>query len=278
MSFSRRLPVSRRSPRLADFTNRLRWLPEDTIAALSFFSRVPVETPPSVFDLRQISGAWPIAGLLIAVTPAMIVVVNCWLGIPALVTAFLAIAAGIALTWALHEDGLADTFDGLGGRGAKAARLAVMRDSRLGTYGGLALVLSLLIKGAALAALIHRPSHAVLALLGAAMISRALALWHWSATPPARRDGFAFKAGQPDSTALQIGLLSGLIAAIVLLIAFGFAGLFALLLAGLAIGLFSPLTNRRLGGHTGDTIGAAQQITETLLFVGLSAGSTTIIV
>ena len=192
--------------------------------------------------------------------------------------AFLAIAAGIAATGALHEDGLSDTFDGLGGREGKKGRLAVMRDSRLGVYGALALVLALLVKGSALAALAHNTSHAVLALLGAAMISRALALWHWSATEPARRDGLAFKAGQPDSTALQIGLLSGLIAAIVLLIAFGWPALLALLLAVLAIGLFSPLTNRQFGGHTGDTIGAAQQIAETLLFVGLSSGATTILV
>jgi adenosylcobinamide-GDP ribazoletransferase len=205
-------------------------------------------------------------------------VLNAWLGIPALVNAFLAIAAGIAATGALHEDGLSDTFDGLGGRGGKRGRLAVMRDSRLGTYGALALVLTLLVKGSALAALAYHPSRAVLALLGAAMISRALVLWHWSATKPARRDGLAFTAGRPDRTALQIGLPSGLIAAIVLLIAFGWAALLALILAALAIGLFSPLTNRRFGGHTGDTIGAAQQIAETLLFVGLSSGATTILV
>lgn len=258
---------------MADFVDRLLRLPEDTVAALSFFSRVPVETPPGVFDLRRVAGAWPAAGLLIAVVPATMVVIGAWLGIPALVTAFLAVAAGIAATGALHEDGLADTFDGLGGRGEKAGRLAVMRDSRLGAYGALALMLALLIKGSALAALAEHPPRAVLALLGAAMVSRALALWHWSTTSPARGDGLAFDAGQPDSAALQIGLLSGLLAAIVLLTGFGFAALFGVLLAVVAIGLFSPLTNRRLGGHTGDTIGAAQAIAETLLFVGLSSAS-----
>jgi adenosylcobinamide-GDP ribazoletransferase len=263
---------------MPDFIDRLRKLPDDIVASLSFFSRVPVEVPQNTFDLRQVSGGWPLAGLLIAVAPALIVAINAWLGLPALVTAFLAIAAGIAATGALHEDGLADTFDGLGGRGGRTERLAVMHDSRLGTYGGLALALSLLVKGAALAALIHHPSRAVLALLGAAMISRTLALWHWSATKPARRDGLAFRAGQPDSAALQIGLLSGLIAAIILLIVFGWAALLGLILAMLAIGLFSPLTNRRFGGHTGDTIGAAQQIAEILLFVGLSSGVATILV
>jgi adenosylcobinamide-GDP ribazoletransferase len=263
---------------MPDFIERLRQLPDHAIAALSFFSRVPVEVPENTFDLKQISGGWPLAGLLIAVGPAATLVLRIWLGIPELVTAFLAIAVGIAFTGALHEDGLADTFDGLGGRNGKAGRRAVMRDSRLGTYGALAFVLALLIKGSALAALAYHPSRAVLALIGAAMVSRALALWHWSATKPARGDGLAFTAGQPDSAALQIGIFSGLIATIVLLIAFGFAALLAIVLATIAVGLFSPLTNRRFGGHTGDTIGAAQQIAETLLFVGLSAGSATILV
>jgi adenosylcobinamide-GDP ribazoletransferase len=263
---------------MPDFTDRLRRLPEDALAALAFFSRVPVRTQPGAFDLRQSAGGWPLAGLLLAVGPAFIVVIGAWLGLPALVTAFLAIAAGIAMTGALHEDGLADTSDGLAGGRSAEVRLAIMRDSSLGTYGALALVLALAVKGSALAALVSHPSRAVLALLGVAIASRAMALWHWSATSPARREGMAFAAGQPDSAALQIGLLSGLVAAIVLLIAFGFAALLGLALAALAIGFFSPLTNRRIGGHTGDTIGAAQQIAETLLFAGLSSVSTTILV
>ena len=255
---------------MSDFTGRLRRLPDDTVAALSFFSRLPVRTPTDIFDLSRIAGAWPLAGLLIAVGPAAIVVINGWLGIPVTVTAFLAIAAGIAMTGALHEDGLADTFDGLGGR-RKNQRLAIMRDSRLGTFGALALVLVLLVKGSALATLTAHPSRAALALFGAAMVSRALAIWHWSATSPARLEGMAFDAGKPDTAAMQIGLLLGALGALVLLIVFGFAGLLGLALAALAIGFFSPLVKRRFGGHTGDTIGAAQQIAETLLFVGLSS-------
>jgi len=262
---------------MSDFVDRLRRLPGDTLATLSFFSRVPALTPPGPFDLRRSAGGWPLAGLLIAVAPAVIVLANSWLGIPALVTAFLAIAAGIVMTGALHEDGLADTFDGLGGRRGKAQRLAIMRDSRLGTFGGVALMLALLVKGSALAVLLPHPSRAVLALLGIAVVSRALALWHWSATSPARRDGLAFAAGQPDAIALQIGLLTGLAAAIVLVFAFGWAALLGIALAALGIGFFSPLIKRRIGGHTGDTIGAAQQIAETLLFVGLSSVSTTVL-
>lgn len=263
---------------MSDFTDRIRQLPDDMVSALSFFSRLPVANPPGSLNLRESAGAWPLAGLLLAVCPAVVVVVNSWLGITLLVSAFLAVAAAIAVTGALHEDGLADTFDGLSHGRSMSERLAIMRDSRLGAFGTLALILSVGIRVAAVAGLAVYPSDAVMALLGTAVVSRSLALWHWSVLPPARHDGMAFEAGQPDSAALQVGLLTGLIAAIVLIIAFGWAAILGLVLAALGVALFSPLVNRRLGGHTGDTIGAMQQIAETLLFAGLSAAATTIFV
>lgn len=259
---------------MSDFAERLSQLPDDTLAALSFFSRVPVSARPGKFGLHTSSGAWPIAGLLLALAPAASVIINHWLGIPWLVSAFLALAAGMVMTGALHEDGLADTFDGLGGRGGRERRLAIMRDSRLGTYGALALFIATFVKGFALASLLYRPWLAALALLLCAVVSRAAALWHWSATAAARQDGMAFSAGRPDTLALQIGLLSGLVATVLLGVAFGWSAVLGVTLAVVATGLFSRLTQRRFGGHTGDTIGAAQQIAETFLFVGLSAAST----
>jgi adenosylcobinamide-GDP ribazoletransferase len=237
-----------------------------------------VKAADGAFDLREQAGGWPLAGLLLAVTPAAVVVINDWLGIPALVTAFLALAAAIGVTGALHEDGLADTFDGIGARSSRVARLSAMRDSRIGTFGVLALLLAILVRGSAIATLAIHPGRAVLALLAGAVISRALALWHWSAIPTARRDGMAFSAGQPDSTALQLGALTGAIAALFLVVALGFAGVLGILLAVLSVGLFNRICWRLFGGHTGDTIGAAQQISETLLFAGLSAAATTIAV
>ena len=261
---------------MTDFADRLRKLPDDMVAALSFFSRLPVQAPPRPFDLRESAGAWPLAGLLLAVGPALAVVVNSWLGLPHLVSAFLAVAVAVALTGALHEDGLADTFDGLAHGRSASERLAIMRDSRIGVFGALALILSIGIRVAAIGALAVRPSDTVLALLGVAVASRSLALWHWSVLPPARQDGMARQAGQPDFIALQMGLLTGLIVVVALIIAFGWAALLGLLLAGLGVGFFSSLVNRRLGGHTGDTIGAMQQIAETMLLAGISAAAATI--
>jgi adenosylcobinamide-GDP ribazoletransferase len=260
---------------VTDFADRLRQLPDDLVAALSFFSRLPLKAPPRVFDLRKSAGAWPLAGLLLAVGPAASVVINAWLGITPLVSAFLALAILISLTGAMHEDGLADTFDGLAHRRDASERLAIMRDSNIGVYGALALLLSIGIRAAALGALAIHPSDAVWALLGIAIVSRSLALWHWSALPPARRDGMAWRAGQPDTPALQVGLLTGLIAAIGLIFVFGWAALLGLFLAGLAVGYFSALISRRLKGHTGDTIGGMQQVAEAMLLAGLSAAAAT---
>ena len=260
---------------MAEFTDRLRRLPSDTAASLSFFSRLPIEEPPGLFDLSRSAGGWPLAGIILAVVPALDLVINSWLGIPPLVSAFLAIAIAAALTGALHEDGLADTFDGIVGGRNPPERLSIMRDSRIGVFGVLALIFSVALRAAALSALVIVPSDAVLALLGAAAVSRALALWHWSTTEPARSDGMAFAGGRPDTEALQIGLLTGLIAWIVLLIVFGLAAVLGLLVAALAIGVHSSFVNRRIRGHTGDTIGAAQQIAETLFLAGLSAAAAT---
>lgn len=261
---------------MPEFSDRVRRLPDDLVVALSFFSRLPLGARPRAFGLSTAAGAWPLAGLLIAVVPAAALVIDHWLGLPPLVIAIFVVATGVAMTGGLHEDGLADTFDGLAHGRSREARLAIMRDSRLGTFGAIALILVLGVKAAAIGALLVYPSRAVLAILCAAVISRALAVWHWSGTPPARNDGVAFRAGWPDTIAVQLGLLTALPAAIVALIWFGWAGVLGLFLAVLAVSHYTWLVKRRFGGHTGDTIGACQQVAETMLLAGFSSLATTI--
>lgn len=250
---------------------RLRRMPADTLATLAFFSRLPVAAQ-SGFDLRRSAGAWPIAGLLLALPPVALLLLLGAAGFPPIVAALFALAAYAALTGAMHEDGLADTADGFGGGRARDEKLAIMRDSRLGAFGGLALLFTLLIKAGALATLSLFPAYAALAFIGAAVLSRSMALWHWNTTLPARRDGMAWSAGRPDWMSLLIGLVIGAVAALALLIAFGLAGLLAIVMAAAGVALLSSLCERQIGGHTGDTIGAAQQIAEALLLAGLSAG------
>lgn len=257
---------------MTDLIARLRQLPVDTMTALSFFSRLPVPPSSEASDLRRISGAWPLSGLLLAIGPALLFWLCGAADLPNLLGAFVSLAALAALTGGLHEDGLADTLDGFGGGRAREAKLAIMRDSRIGTYGVLALVFAIVIKATALAAIGLRPGHGALALICVAVLSRALALGHWRATPPARADGLARVAGRPDNVALAIGAATGAAAAFVLLIAFGAAALIAVAISAAGMALFSRLCMRQIGGHSGDTIGAAQQIAETLMLIGLASG------
>lgn len=259
------------------FWTRLGRLPSDTVATLSFFSRFPVRTPPGPFDLRQSAGAWPAAGFLLALLPAGALLLLRAADFPPSVAALVALAVYALLTGALHEDGLSDTADGFGGGRTRDQKLAIMRDSRLGTFGALVLFFALVLKATALATIAWSPGHAAVALLGAAVLSRSMALWHWNSALPARSDGLACAAGRPDWMALWIGLLLGLIAALALLALFGLSGLMGVLLAAVGVGLFSSLCRSQVGGHTGDTIGAAQQVAEVLILVGLTAGGALVI-
>ena len=255
-----------------DLATRLRRIPSDTLVALSFFSRLPVAAPAASFDLHRSAGAWPIAGLVLALPPALLLIILRLADVPSLAAVPFALALFALLTGGMHEDGLADTADGFGGGATREDKLVLLRDSRLGTYGALALIFVIAIKIGALVAMAYRPDRAAIALLAAALLSRSMALWHWNATLPARREGLAWAAGRPDWMALAIALGAGAVAALVLLIVFGLAALIGILLAAAAVGLFSDLCWRQIGGHTGDTIGAAQQIAEALLLLGLAVG------
>jgi adenosylcobinamide-GDP ribazoletransferase len=250
---------------------RLSRLPADTMATLSFFSRLPVDAPPGSFGLHQSAGAWPLSGLVVAIIPALLFWLAVAAHLPSMLAALLALAALVLITGAMHEDGLADTADGLAGGSSRDRKLEIMRDSRLGTFGALALLFSVLIRAGALAAILYAGVvSAAIAILMAAVISRSMALWHWNATLPARADGMARAAGRPDWLALAIGLGAGAIAALVLVFLFGLPGLTGVLVAALATGIFTGVCVRQIGGHTGDTIGAAQQIAETALLLGLT--------
>jgi adenosylcobinamide-GDP ribazoletransferase len=180
----------------------------------------------------------------------------------------ISVLAGLALTGALHEDGLADTADGfLGGRD-RAEKLAILRDSRHGTYGVLALVLSVLLRAAALAD-IGDVIHGALALIAAHAASRAAlpaAMWGLA---PARPDGLGAQAGTPRA--------SGAIAAAVIGMAIALAalgpgrGALALGLAGVFVFGMAELARRQIGGYTGDVLGAFQQTGEIVMLLVAAA-------
>ena len=257
---------------MTDIGSRLLRLPAETRVALAFFSRLPVAPPAGPFDLRQSAAAWPLAGAILAGFGAAVLLVTSAFGAPPLVAALLALGGTTALTGGLHEDGLADTADGLGGGRSRDKKLAIMRDSRLGTFGALALIFAVGLKAAAIAALILDPWSAAAVLVCAGVLSRSFALWHWRATLPARTEGLALAAGRPDALALLIGSGFGLVSAVLLFAVCGWNAAMAVAVAWAATAAFSRLCTRSIGGHTGDTIGAAQQIAETLLLTVVAIG------
>ncbi|MCH8167393.1 MAG: adenosylcobinamide-GDP ribazoletransferase [Proteobacteria bacterium] len=193
-------------------------------------------------------GVWWLAGLML----------------PVMVAAGLALAAMVWLTGALHEDGLADCADGLGGGKTGSQALAIMRDSRVGGYGALALVFSVGLRWAALAAL--APGWGVLALVLAGGIGRAAMVPATALASYARPEGL----GRGVAGASGVEVAAALGTALVLGLAGGWPGLLALGLALALAGGFLFYLVRRVGGYTGDGLGAMAQLGEIAVMVVLA--------
>jgi len=247
-----------------------RQLRDDLHLALSFLTRLPLpalrEMPAD--RLARSMRLFPLAGLVVGGVSALVYgAAFRFLGpVPA---AWLALAASIALTGALHEDGLADIADGFGGGADKPAKLAIMRDSRLGSYGVLALVLGLLLRGGALSALAE-PGRVAVGLLVAHCLSRAVIPLVMLGLPPARDNGLGAGAGRPSpGTATIAVLLALVVTALLLPVASSLTVVLAALTAAFLLAL---LARRQIGGQTGDVLGAVQQVTETAVLLAAVGG------
>lgn len=242
--------------------SRLRDEAAIAVLAVQFLTRLPIASDGLWSEARQAATPryFPLVGAAIGTALAMVLWGLCTL-LPQPVAALTTIAVGMLLTGAFHEDGLADTFDGIGGGATREQALAIMRDSRLGTYGTLALITALALKATALSSL---PLATAAALLVAAhSLSRLSAVWVMATSAYVRDEG----TGKPTARGISPGSL--LIAT-----AWGVAVLGGLAwispaaaaaaLLGTAIGHLAmrALFERKLGGYTGDTLGAVQQASE----------------
>lgn len=240
---------------------------EDIATCLGFFTRLPLladrERTATAPNLWRAARAAPVAGLAVGLIVALALALGLWIGLTSFVAAAVAVAAGILATGALHEDGLSDTVDGLGGGWSSKARLEIMRDSRVGTYGALALALSVVVRAGAIAGIVQRGGvlAAMLVVLSAETVSRAAPVWLMWRLPPVRRSGASASAGQPtDGAASQCFILAGIVAFLTMATAAGvLATAFALASAALATLAMIALARRTLGGQTGDVAGATQQ-------------------
>lgn len=240
------------------------------LLAWQFLTRVPPPGTPRWTPGRMAAAPryFPAVGALVGLSGAAVLGATA-LVLPPLVALLLSVAATLAMTGALHEDGLADTFDGLGAA-TPAAALEVMRDSRLGSFGALALGLGLALKVTALASL--PVWAAALALVAGHAASRAAAVLALARGRYARTEGKSrFTAGGLDPMGLRIALACGALG----LLPLAGLGLPAPLLAaaGLCLGYCAAwwIGARRLGGYTGDTLGATQQLSEIGLYLALAA-------
>jgi adenosylcobinamide-GDP ribazoletransferase len=246
----------------------------DLVASLGFLTRLPMPSIPSSAGLPEAMRAFPLAGAVIGAASGLVLVGLAEAGLPSLAAAGATLAILAVLTGGLHEDGLADMADGFGGGNDRDSKLAIMRDSHIGAYGVIALVLGLLIKAACLASLAQGSMAVVIALLAASgALSRALIVWLMATTPPARNDGLAHGVGQPsDFTAWNALLAGGIIMVLLLLPTVGLVPVLVIMGAGaLAAWLIRFLAMRQLGGHTGDICGALQFVVETAMIAAAVA-------
>jgi adenosylcobinamide-GDP ribazoletransferase len=250
--------------------DRLHELMTDLKVGLLFATRIPIPHDAPIAGPEVARSAWalPVAGILVGLASALVYLIAWRWALPGIVAAGLALAASMAMTGCLHEDGLADTLDGLGGRD-RERKLEIMRDSRIGTYGACALILSVLLRAGALASL-SAPGRVALALLAAHAGARAVLPAFMRVVPPARPDGLAADAGRPPGGAAATAAAIGLAVAIVT-IGFGKA-LVALLLLLAAMAFMRWLCRQQVGGQTGDVVGALEQIGEVIVLLVAAAG------
>jgi adenosylcobinamide-GDP ribazoletransferase len=237
-------------------------------ACLGFFTRLPVAgLGPREVDFANALWAAPVAGAVVGILAGLTFGIASWLSLPPTLSAVAALAIALMVTGSLHEDGIADVADAFGGGVTRERKLEIMKDSRNGTFGVVALVLTLLARWAAIAA-IGVSGAAFVALVAAHAASRALIPGFMTMVAPARPEGLSAGIGKVPSnialTAAALGVLA------LLPLGTGTTLAAAICLAILFFGL-KRLTERQIGGQTGDVLGALQQAGEiVVLFVAAS--------
>ena len=245
--------------KLPNLTLSPRQILDDIALSLVFFTRLPL--PAFDFRGRALAAAiWaaPIAGLVVGLIGAIVFATAERFGLAMGPSAALALVATVLTTGCLHEDGLSDVADGFGGGKSRGRKLEIMRDSRIGAYGAMVLGLSLLIRWSALSQLVD-PTQALFALVAAHAASRGLLGAFMHILPAARSDGLSAGAGP---VSLETAIAGAVLGSIPLLLLGPGGAIAALVLLGLLFAAFHALCLNQIGGQTGDTVGALQQVSE----------------
>lgn len=237
----------------------------DVPAAFVLLTRLPIPALPNTAFAHPARTVWayPLVGLGLGV----IVSAMAWLAalaLPSAIVAGLVLAALVMLTGAMHEDGLADTADGLWGGHDAARRLDIMKDSRIGAYGVLALILAMGLRWLGIADVSWS------GLITALVVSRAMMVPLMRTLPHARTNGLAHSVGRPEMIDVAIALG---IAAIIAILLSGGTGVIALIVSAAVVVAMGALAKAKIGGQTGDILGATQIITEIAILLVLLAAA-----
>jgi len=240
---------------------------KNIVRAISLTTRLPVNPDfmSHIDPKTDSSWAYPIVGIILAIPISILGYILSILGFDSGVISAVLIITLIFLTGAMHEDGLADTADGFWGGWTKDTRLEIMKDSRIGTYGVIALVFSILIRWYCLKIIIDQ-NLLFIAVVVSAILSRSLMSCYMWITPNAKDKGLSFNTGRPDDISAIVAFTLG---ASVTLLLVGFKGIFLLLLGSIIVWLSRILSLHKIDGQTGDTIGAVQQICEVIILFSI---------
>ena len=236
----------------------------DILVAAILLTRLPLPAQPKEAFDNQARSVWafPVVGFGLGCAAAVVFWLAGWFGLPAMASAGLALATLIITTGAMHEDGLADTADGLWGGFTKERRLEIMKDSRIGAYGVLALILGIGLRWSAMAAA------GPVAIIAACTASRSAMGLMMAHMPNARDAGLSHSVGRPARAQANAALG---IAALVCFVLFSVTGLLACVIAAGAVYLLARIALHKIGGQTGDILGASQQIAEIALLLAFAA-------
>ena len=245
--------------------NAVKEFVSDIARAFALLSRLPIRADFEDAPVSRAVWAYPLVGFVIGAIAMAVGLVALTLGVPSVAAGFLALTVQVILTGAMHEDGLADTADGLWGGWTRERRLDIMRDSHIGAYGVLALVMSCGLRAVLLASLLVNAPWAIIIIAGLSRTSMACTM---AALPNARSDGLSHATGRPQAhyAALAVGM-----ALVVGALIGAHAALLAFLACTCATVTIGWIAYRKIGGQTGDILGATQVTSEIFALLTLVA-------
>ncbi|MCY4287122.1 MAG: adenosylcobinamide-GDP ribazoletransferase [Aestuariivita sp.] len=240
---------------------------QDLIYSIMLLTRLPIPQQLQDSQDRKAQSVWafPIVGLLVGGLAALLASLTLALGIPVEIVAGFVLAVQIIITGAMHEDGLADTADGFWGGYDRETRLLIMADSKIGAFGIIAIVLAIGLRWAALVIILNE---SVWPILAVAALSRSGLPALMTFLPNVRVGGLSASLGKPSIAVTVLAAILGFLSASLTV------GVYSIYLAAIttaSLSIVAAIANHKIGGQTGDVLGAGQQVSEIVCLVVVAA-------